>query len=66
VTLLARLDNENQTLLDFHVLPNIERLRRFHIRPDDPWLHRGVCLDKLSDFCTIVVRVRAKKMEATG
>jgi DNA invertase Pin-like site-specific DNA recombinase len=66
LTLLARLDNENQTLLDFHVLPNIERLRRFHIRPDDPWLHRGVCLDKLSDFCTIVVRVRAKKMEATG
>jgi len=52
VTLLARLDSENQAFLDFHVLPNIDRLRRFHIRLTDSWLERGLRLAELSGFYT--------------
>lgn len=52
VTLLARLDEENRSFLDFHVLPNIDRLRRFHISLQDSWLERGIRLADLSGFCT--------------
>ncbi len=58
VTLLARLDEENRSFLDFHVLPNIDRPRRFHIRHNDPWLNRGLPLDDLSGFCKLVAQVR--------
>src|SRR5579859_381698 len=61
VTLLARLDNENRSFLDFFVLPNIDRARRFHIRRTDPWLSRGLRLNDLSVFCTVVARVQASK-----
>lgn len=50
VTLLARLDTENQAFLDFYVLPYIDRPRRFHIRMMDSWLERGVRLEDLSFF----------------
>lgn len=63
VTLLARLESENQAFLDFdfHVVPRIDRPRRFHIRHNDPWLNRGLRLNELSAFCTIVGRVRSAK-----
>jgi DNA invertase Pin-like site-specific DNA recombinase len=60
-TLLARLDHENQAVFDFHVLPNIERSRRFHIRADDGWLSRGLPLTDVSAFCEVVARVCAEK-----
>ena len=56
MTLLARLDKENRSFLDFHVLPSIDRLRRFHIRDCDPWLNRGLRLNDLSSFCTLVAQ----------
>ena len=61
VTLLARLDNENKTLLDFHVLPDVDHPRRFHIRRDDPWLMRGVRLQDLSAFCASVRSLRRRR-----
>ena len=63
VTLLARLDKENRSFLDFHVLPNIDRPRRFHIRHSDAWLNRGLHLNDLSEFCTLVGQVRSAKRD---
>jgi len=64
ITLLARMDKENRSFFDFHVLPNIDRLRRFHIRVHDDWLNRGLQLTDVSSFCEVVARLRIKKREA--
>jgi DNA invertase Pin-like site-specific DNA recombinase len=61
VTLLARLDKENRAFLDFHVLPNVERRKRFHIRMNDGWLERGLHLNELSAFCTVVAECVRRK-----
>ena len=50
ITLLARLDEENKSFFDFHLLPDIDRPKRFHICRADPWLNRGICLHDLSEF----------------
>jgi DNA invertase Pin-like site-specific DNA recombinase len=57
VTLLVRLDAKNQSFQDFHVLPRIDRPKRFHLHMDDPWLRRGLILTDLSEFCRVVARV---------
>jgi DNA invertase Pin-like site-specific DNA recombinase len=57
ITLLARLDRENQRFLDYHVLPSIDRSTRFQIRHADDWLGRGVRLEDLSAFCTVFAQV---------
>jgi hypothetical protein len=61
VTLLVRLDEGNQSFLDFHVVPDIDRPRRFHIRHADTWLKRGMPLGDLSEFCTLVTQVCSAK-----
>jgi hypothetical protein len=61
VTLLARLDNESRAFLDFHVLPNIDRPRRFHISLTDSWLKRGMRLEALSAFCALAGEVKRNK-----
>lgn len=63
VTLLARLDKENRSFLDYHILPNIDRRRRFHIRQTDAWLNRGLRLNELSPFSTLVRQVRSTKKD---
>jgi DNA invertase Pin-like site-specific DNA recombinase len=50
ITLLARMNTQNQAFLDFYVLPDIERPGRFQIRMTDSWLERGVRLEDLSAF----------------
>jgi hypothetical protein len=45
ITLLARLDLENRSFLDFYVLPNVNRPKRFQICQTDNWLRRGVRID---------------------
>ena len=57
VTMLARLDEKNRCFLDYHVLPSIDRPRRFHIRHADTWLDRGMRLEDLSAFLRIVTQV---------
>lgn len=51
VTLLARLDSENRSFLDFHVLPNLDRSKRFHMREADGWLCRGERITDLRQLC---------------
>ncbi|MGA8493768.1 MAG: recombinase family protein, partial [Terriglobales bacterium] len=54
VTLFARLSEGNDSFLDFHVLPNVERCGRFDISLNDGWLNRGEPLTDLSAFCTVI------------
>jgi len=64
VTLLARLDEENHSFQDFHIVSNMDRRRRFHISLHDSWLKRGLPLSDVNDFCDVVARVRAARREA--
>src|SRR5450432_2235136 len=57
ITLLARLDNENRSFLDFHVLPNVDRSKRFRLGERDPWLRRGVHVDGLAGLLSAVREV---------
>jgi DNA invertase Pin-like site-specific DNA recombinase len=56
VTLLTRLNPDNLTFFDFHVLPNLNRQKKFHMRQNDPWLLRGERIKDLSEFCDAVDR----------
>jgi hypothetical protein len=50
LTLLARLDLENCSFLDFYILPRVDRPKRFHISDTDSWLRRGVALKHAAEF----------------
>jgi hypothetical protein len=56
VTLLARLDETNRTFMDYHIVPSIDRCRRFRICLADSWLTRGQRLYDLCAFCENVNR----------
>lgn len=64
ITLLARLDANNSSFLDFYVFPRIERPKRFQISLSDSWLNQGQRLDELSQFCDVVAKVR--RLKQTG
>jgi hypothetical protein len=59
VTLLARLNERNDSFLDFHVLPCVDRVKRFDLRLMDGWLNRGQRLSNLHEFCRLVASVDA-------
>jgi len=61
VTLLARLNPTQPSFQDFHILPNIDRKRRFAIRRDDEWLKQGQPLPRLSDLLDVVEQVRKSR-----
>ena len=63
ITLLARLNEGNQSFLDFHIFPSIDRRRRFDISLDDLWLSGGLRLNDLSAFCTVVSQMGEGKTE---
>ena len=54
VTLLARLDGQDTCFKDFHVFPDMDRLKRFDLTVRDNWLRRGKRLHQLSCFCEAV------------
>jgi hypothetical protein len=58
--LLVRLREGNESILDFHVLPNIDR-KIFRVSLSDLWLRRGRKLDDLSEFCNAVTKVHAAR-----
>jgi hypothetical protein len=58
ITFLARLNPTEPSFQDFHILPNIDRKKRFSIRPNDEWLKRGEPLWKLSHLLDVVEQVR--------
>jgi DNA invertase Pin-like site-specific DNA recombinase len=60
ITLLVRLREGNESILDFHVLPNIDR-KIFRVSLSDLWLRRGKKLNDLSEFCNAVTKVHAKR-----
>ena len=64
VTLLARLNLDNTAFQDFHVLPSVDRPKRFTIKLTDDWLKRGTPLTELSDFCSVVTRVWTDKIDS--
>jgi DNA invertase Pin-like site-specific DNA recombinase len=55
VTLLARLDESNNSFLDFHVFPSLNRLKRFDLRLMDDWLNGGQRLTDLRAFCELAI-----------
>jgi DNA invertase Pin-like site-specific DNA recombinase len=57
VTLLARLDIDNSSFFDFHVLPNIDRSTRRQISQGDPWLSRGIRLYEMAGLLEAVMSV---------
>ncbi len=61
VTLLARLNVSKDAFQDFHILPNIDRRKRFSIGLHDAWLNRGKCLSELSQFCEVIDRVNSAR-----
>ena len=63
-TLVARLDNSNQVILDMHVLPGIDRPRKFDL--SDSWLARGKRLTEISKFLAVVEDVRTNGRYRSG
>jgi len=57
VTLLAQLDEGNRSFHALHVLPGINRTKRFYLRQNDIWLKRGIRLNDLSQFCAVATAV---------
>jgi DNA invertase Pin-like site-specific DNA recombinase len=66
VTLFARLSQDNNSFLDFYMLPNMNRRTRFYVALSDPWMSRGELLSNLSSFREVVTRVRSAKKQATA
>ena len=64
VTLLARLDQENKFFLDYYVMPNVDRLKRFYIRENDTWLTRGQRLQQLWYFCEVATSFCSAKTKS--
>jgi hypothetical protein len=62
VTLLARLNEDNRSFLDFHVFPRMDRRERFDLSLNDLWLNRREQLSDLSNLCGIADHVNAKRM----
>jgi hypothetical protein len=60
VTLLVRLDINNEAIQDFHVIPNINRMGRFTLKLKDEGLDRGEHLGSLGNFCEAVKGVCAR------
>jgi DNA invertase Pin-like site-specific DNA recombinase len=59
ITLLGRLDENNRTIIDLHVLPNINCPKKIQV--GDAWLSHGKRLTDLSQFCKVVEQVRLAK-----
>jgi len=66
VTLLARLNVSKDAFLDFYILPNMDRRKRFSIGLRDAWLNRGECLSELSQFCEVIDRMNSARKYQMG
>lgn len=64
ITLLARYDMENRSLMDLHLVPNLDRPGRFYLREKDAWFDRGVRLAGLSDFLAAMTTLGEKNVES--
>jgi DNA invertase Pin-like site-specific DNA recombinase len=57
ITLLVRLDTQNEHIEDMYIIPSVNRLRLFWIKFDDQWLTRGKRLEDISQFLRVVEEV---------
>jgi hypothetical protein len=53
VTLLVQMDEQNESIRSLHLLPGIDREKRFHIGLNDTWLERGIRLLDVRQFCDL-------------
>ena len=53
LTLVARMDAENRSFMDFYVLPKLDKRKRFVLGEQDAWLGRGKKLATLADFLKV-------------
>lgn len=65
ITLLARYDRENRSLMDLHLVRNGDRHGRVYLRQTDEWFDRGVRLAGLSDLMAAMKAVSEKRIELT-
>ena len=65
ITLLARYDTENRSLMDLHLVPNLDRPGRFYLKQTDDWFNRGVHLAGLSDFVAAMKTLGGKNAMKT-
>lgn len=63
ITLLARLDTDNCSILDLHIFPEIKHRRRIRISLNDAWLNRGKRLSDISLLCKVVMEVLCAKRQ---
>jgi hypothetical protein len=56
ITLVARRDETNRSIIDFHIFRAIDRVKPFQI--GDDWLMGGRRLTDLSQFCEVVAQVQ--------
>jgi hypothetical protein len=61
ITLLARLDESNRTIIDLHVLPNLNCHKKIQV--DNAWLSHGKRLNDLSQFCEVVAGVNLARRQ---
>jgi hypothetical protein len=64
ITLVARIEDGNESLMDFHFVPSIDGPKRFMLNLNDAWLERALPLEKLSDFCEVVEKVNDSRRAA--
>lgn len=57
IALIARLNAENEEVIDLFVVPDTRGQVRYQFTTNDPWLYRGRKLDSLADFVSIVEQV---------
>jgi len=65
ITLLARYDPQNRSLMDLHLVRNGDRHGRVYLRENDEWFDQGVRLTDLSDFLAAMERLAKKRIELT-
>ena len=61
VTLVARLNVNNESFKDFFILPSVDKQARFGISLRDSWLERGERLSSLTQFCELVRRAPVRE-----
>ena len=64
IALIVRLNVENQSVMDLHVVPDTTGQVRYLLDIEDPWLRRGQKLSSIEDFVSVVQIVSADRASA--
>jgi DNA invertase Pin-like site-specific DNA recombinase len=61
VTLVARLTADNRALLDFYIMPRVDRVRRFQLSADHDWLNGAVRVENIEEVLRAINDVAHRK-----